>query len=43
VTVKQVEKRKKIVNWKALIIKQAMCGVKLIKNQAVSLFLEPQV
>jgi hypothetical protein len=31
------------MNWKALKIKQVMCGVKLIKNQAVSLSLELQV
>jgi hypothetical protein len=30
--VKQVQKRKKIGNRKALMIKQVMCGVKLIKK-----------
>jgi len=43
VTVKQVQKRKKVVNQRVLMIKQVTCGVKLIKNQAMSLPLEPQV
>jgi hypothetical protein len=30
VTVKHVQKRKKVVNWTALMIKQVMCGIKLI-------------
>jgi len=42
VTVKQVQKRKKVVNQRVLMIKQVTCGVKLIKNQAMSLPLEPQ-
>ena len=37
-----VQKRQEVVNWRAVMIKQVTCGVKLIKNQAVSLFLEPQ-
>jgi len=42
VTVKQVQQRKKVVNWRTLTIKQVMYGVKLIKIQAMSLSLEPQ-
>jgi hypothetical protein len=34
------EERKKVVNWRALVIKHMTYGVKLIKNQAVSLSLE---
>jgi hypothetical protein len=30
--VKQVQKRKKVENWRALMIKQVTCGVKLIKK-----------
>jgi hypothetical protein len=43
VTVKQAQKRKKVVNQRALIIKQVTCGVKLMKNKAMSLSLDPQV
>jgi hypothetical protein len=32
VTVKQARKRKKVVKWRALMIKQVTCGVKLIKK-----------
>jgi len=41
--VKQVKEMKKEVNWRTVMIKQVMCGVKLIKNQAMGLSLEPQV
>jgi len=41
--VKQVQNRKKVVNWRALMIKQVTCGVKQMKNQAVDLFLDPQL
>ena len=32
-----------VVNRRNLTIEQVMCGVKLIKSQAMSLYLEPQV
>jgi hypothetical protein len=31
-----------VMNWRAVMVKQVTCGVKLIKSQAMSLFLEPQ-
>ena len=36
VTVKQVQMRKKVVNWGTVMTKQMMYGVKLIKNQALA-------
>jgi len=39
VTVKQVQKRKKVVNQRALMIKQVTCGVKMIKKPSNKPFL----
>jgi hypothetical protein len=36
VTVKQAQKRKKVVNRRALMIGQVTYGIRLIKNEAVS-------
>jgi len=36
VTVKQAQKRKKVVNQRALMIRQVTCGVKLIKKKPSS-------
>jgi hypothetical protein len=37
--VKQVQKRQEVVNWRAVMIKQATCGVKMIKKPSNELFL----